>query len=173
MGKIEEYMDKARNLAEEAGGAAKIVAGDVISKAKDLTEEGGKARELARSAKSQAASLTEGAREKVQGMMQDARAVKEIRQGITGLEALPEFEGSILYSMELSSMIDYLKSLAMSIEDRRLDDRSVAEEIRKVMDKVKPDAGQQQETEEQQAISKARTVAYEACARALETLNAE
>jgi hypothetical protein len=96
--------------------------------------------------------------------------MKEIRQGIAELEALPEFEGSILYNMELESMINYLKSLALSIEDKRLDDRSVEEEIRKVMDKALPDADPQ--TEEEKAIAGAKAVAHAACERALQTLDA-
>ena len=170
MGKIDEYMNRAKDLAEEAGSAAKTVAGDAVSRAKELAEEGGKARELAKSTKAQAASFTEEAKEKVQGLMKDTRAMKEIRQGIAELEALPEFEGSILYNMELESMINYLKSLALSIEDKRLDDRSVEEEIRKVMDKASPDAAPQ--TEEEKAIAGAKAVAYAACERALQTLNA-
>ena len=175
MGKFDEYLDRAKDLAAEAGDAAKTVADDVVSRAKDLTEEGSAARELAKSAKGQAVSIAEGAKEKVQSLMQDARAVKDIGLGIAELEALPEVEGSILYTMELETVINSLKSLQLTIGDNRLDDRSVAEEIRKTMDKVKPDGSEQapegQASEEDLAINNAKTVAYNACARALESLN--
>ena len=88
MGKFDEYLDRAKDLAAEAGDAAKTVADDVVSRAKDLTEEGSAARELAKSAKGQAVSIAEGAKEKVQGLMQDVRAVKDIGLGIAELEAL-------------------------------------------------------------------------------------
>ena len=175
MGKFDEYLGRAKDLASEAGDAAKTVADDVVSRAKDLTEEGSAARELAKNAKGQAVSIAEGAKEKVQGLMQDARAVKDIGLGIAELEALPEVEGSILYTMELETAINSLKSLQLTIGDNRLDDRSVAEEIRKTMDKVKPDGSEQgqegQASEEDLAINNAKTVAYNACARALESLN--
>ena len=177
MGKFDEYLDRAKDLAAEAGDAAKTVADDVVSRAKDLTEEGSVARELAKSAKGQAVSIAEGAKEKVQSLMQDARAVKDIGLGIAELEALPEVEGSILYTMELETVINSLKSLQLTIGDNRLDDRSVAEEIRKTMDKVKPDGSEQapegQASEEDMAINNVKTVAYNACARALESLNME
>ena len=175
MGKFDEYLDRAKDLAAEAGDAAKTVADDVVSRAKDLAEEGSAARELAKSAKGQAVSIAEGAKEKVQGLMQDVRAVKDIGLGIAELEALPEVEGSILYTMELETVINSLKSLQLTIGDNRLDDRSVAEEIRKTMEKVKPDGSEQapegQASEEDLAINNAKTVAYNACARALESLN--
>ena len=175
MGKFDEYLGRAKDLTSEAGDAAKTVADDVVSRAKDLTEEGSAARELAKNAKGQAVSIAEGAKEKLQGLMQDARAVKDIGLGIAELEALPEVEGSILYTMELETVINSLKSLQFTIGDNRLDDRSVAEEIRKTMDKVKPDGSEQapegQASEEDLAISNAKTVAYNACARALESLN--
>ena len=189
MGKFDEYLDRAKDLAAEAGDAAKTVADDVVSRAKDLTEEGSAARELAKSAKGQAVSIAEGAKEKVRGMMQDARAVSVIAQGISELEALPEVEGSILYTMELETIINSLKSLQLTIGDNRLDDRSVAEEIRKTMDKVRPDGLQPvpeaslpespmqqvpvpgEPVSEEQAINNAKTIAYNSCAGALETLN--
>ncbi len=170
MDRIDEYVNRAKDLAADAGDAAKTVAGDVISRAKDLAEEGSAAREIARSAKGRAVSVAEGAKEKVQGMMQDAAAVREIRQGIADLEALPEFGGSILYTMELETMINTLSSLCLTITDNRLDDPSVAEEIRKAMDKVRPDE-LQQATEEDMAINGARKIAFDSCERALESLD--
>ena len=170
MGKFDEYLDRAKDLAAEAGDAAKTVADDVVSRAKDLTEEGSAARELAKSAKGQAVSIAKGAKEKVQGLMQDARAVKDIGLGIAELEALPEVEGSILYTMELETVINSLKSLQLPIGDNRLDDRSVAEEIKKTMEKVRPDETQQA-SEEELAINNVKTIAYNACERALESLN--
>ena len=170
MGKFDEYLDRAKDLAAEAGDTAKTVADDVVSRAKDLTEEGSAARELAKSAKGQAVSIAEGAKEKVQGLMQDARAVKDIGLGIAELEALAEVEGSILYTMELETVINSLKSLQLTIGDNRLDDRSVAEEIKKTMEKVRPDETQQA-SEEELAINNVKTIAYNACARALESLN--
>ena len=197
MGKIDEYLDRAKGLAGDAGEVAKNIKGEVVSKAKELTAEGSKVRELTQSAKDQTAAITLGAREKVQGVLQDAKAVKEIKQGIIELESLPEFEGSILYTMELESMKNNLNSLLLIISDNRLDDASVVEEIKKAMGKVQPagsavpeapeTAGTQGEGEasvldgpvtyepvldEQHAIDKAKVVAYSACVRALATLNA-
>ena len=88
------------------------------------------------------------------------------------LEALPEVEGSILYTMELQSMISSLKSLMLIVEDKRLDDASVAEEIKKVIVKVEP-AGEPQGEEasaEEQAIEKAKSITFNACIRALDSL---
>lgn len=170
MGKFDEYLDRAKDLAAEAGDAAKTVADDVVSRAKDLTEEGSAARELAKSAKGQAVSIAEGAKEKVQGLMQDVRAVKDIGLGIAELEALPEVEGSILYTMEFETVINSLKSLQLTIGDNRLDDRSVAEEIKKTMEKVRPDETQQA-SEEELAINNVKTIAYNACERALESIS--
>ena len=170
MGKIDEYLDRAKDLAAEAGDAAKTVADDVVSRAKDLTEEGSAARELAKNAKGQAVSIAEGAKEKVQGLMQDVRAVKDIGLGIAELEALPEVEGSILYTMELETVTNSLKSLQLTIGDNRLDDRSVAEEIKKTMEKVRPDETQQA-SEEELAINNVKTIAYNACERALESIS--
>jgi hypothetical protein len=89
-------------------------------------------------AKEQAAAISFGAKEKVQSIFSDANAVKELSIGIEELKAMPEVEGSILYTMEHESMINNLKSLMLFISDRRLDDASVEEEIRRVMEKVKP-----------------------------------
>ena len=90
MGRIEEYLERAKDLAEEAGDAAKNLAGEAFGKAKELTEEGGKVRELAKTAKDQTAAVTLGAREKVGGIIQDAKAVKEVKLALAELEALPE-----------------------------------------------------------------------------------
>lgn len=186
MGKFDEYLDRAKDLAEDAGEMAKNIKGEVVSKAKELTAEGSKVRELTQSAKDQTAAITLGAREKMQGVLQDAKAVREIKQGLVELEALPEFEGSILYTMELESMKNNLNSLLLIISDNRLDDASVEEEIKKAMGKVQPDAPQAEAEasvldgpvtyepvlDEQHAIDKAKVVAYSACVRALATLNA-
>ena len=51
MGKLEEYIESAKALAEAASDAAKTVAGEVMDRAKDLSEEKGKVRELTQSAK--------------------------------------------------------------------------------------------------------------------------
>lgn len=175
MSKLDEYLDRARDLAEDAGDVAKNFAGEVMSRAKDLTDERSKVRELAQSAREQTGALTLGAKEKVQGVLQDAKAGKEIRLGITELENLPEFEGSIIYKMELEAAINGLKSLLAFIDDGRLDDASVVEEVRKVMGKVEPaapaaDDSEQQLSAEDQAIENVKTIAYSACARALGVL---
>ena len=182
MGKLEEYIERAKDLAEDASDAAKTVAGEVMDRAKDLTEEKSKVRELTQSAKEQAAAISFGAREKVQGIIGDAKAVKEISIGIEELQAMPEVEGSILYTMEHESMINNLKSLMLFISDRRLDDASVEEEIRRVMEKVAPAYMPAQEAEqteaaasemsaEDQAIENAKIIAYSACTRAIEALS--
>ena len=188
MGKLEEYINRAKNLAEEAGDAAKSAAEEVMGRAKDLADDHSKVKELTQSTTVQtAASFAMGAKEKVQGVIQDARTVKEIKQGVIELQALPEFEGSIVYSMELEAMINDLNGLSLFIGDGRLDDASVIEEISKVMAKVKPapcspaDEAAQEEaielqtsqlTDEEQAIEMARAIAYDACARALAAMNA-
>ena len=179
MGKLEEYIERAKDLAEDASDAAKTVAGEVMDKAKELTEENSKVRELTQNAKEQAAAISFGAKEKVQGIFSDAKAVKEISIGIEELQAMPEVEGSILYTMEHESMVNNLRSLMLFINDRRLDDASVEEEIRRVMEKVKPaeipaqDAEQTEApalSEEDQAIENARIIAYSACTRVIEAL---
>ena len=109
------------------------------------------------------------AKEIVQGVIKDTRAGKEIREGITRLEELPEIEGSILYKMELEAVISYLSSLYLIINDNRLDNASVEEELRKVMDKIQP-AADPQETEELQAIENAKAIAYDACTKAMEII---
>ena len=125
-----------------------------------------------------------GAKEKVQNIMQGSGAAKEIRQGIAELEALPEIEGSILYTMELQSAFSYLRNLLYIIEDKRIDDPSVAEEIRRVMEKVQPAEEVQpaadteaadvpdEGSDEEQAIDKVKNIVYNACVKALETLTA-
>lgn len=179
MGKLEEYIERAKDLAEDASDAAKTVAGEVMDRAKNLTEEKSKVRELTQSAKEQAAAISFGAKEKVQSIFSDANAVKELSIGIEELKAMPEVEGSILYTMEHESMINNLRSLMLFISDRRLDDASVEEEIRRAMEKVKPDgvaaaeAGQEAAPEmsaEEQAIENAKIIAYGACTRAIEAL---
>ena len=163
-------------LAEDAGDMAKKIAGEVAGKAKELTEEHGKVKELAQNAREQSATLALGAKEKVQGMIQDAKAIKEIKQGIAELEALPEIEGSIIYTMEIQTLVNNLRALYLLVDDKRLDDETVAGEIRKTMVKVVPDAetqtgeAAQQKTEEEKAIDSAKVIAYNACVRALESL---
>ena len=172
MEKFEEYLDMAKDIAQDAGEIAKTVVGEVVSKARELTDDGRKVKELAQTAKDQAAAISLGVRKKMQGMMQDAKASKDIALGIAELEALPEIEGSILYTMELQSMISSLKSLMLIVEDKRLDDASVAEEIKKVIVKVEP-AGEPQGEEasaEEQAIEKAKSITFNACIRALDSL---
>ena len=155
MGRYDDYLEKAKDMAES-----------VVNKAKEMTGEGSKARE-------QASAIAFGAREKVNGLLQDARAVKEIRQGISELEALPEFEGSILYNMELETMIRDLNGLLLIINDNRLDDASVTEEIRKVMSKVQPDLRRKRINWQKVAVAteKAKAATYSACERALEAFN--
>ena len=148
MGKIEEYLGKAKDVAEEAGGKAKELAGDVAS----------------------------GAKEAVNEAFKDVKAAKELKQGIAELEALPPLEGSLLYNMEFEATRNYLNGLALIIEDGRLDADSIDQEIRKVIAKVQPDAEDQsgatgELTEEQQAINKAKTIAFDACLRALDAQN--
>lgn len=123
------------------------------------------------SARNLAEDTGDKAKNKFQGVLQDARAGKEIRQGIDQLENLPEFDGSIVYKMELEAAVNSLSSLLLIINDSRLDNESVAEEIRKVMNKVQPSADSQEEaTEEQQAIEGVKAIAYRSCKGALEAL---
>lgn len=176
MGKLNEYLDRAKNLAEEASEAARNAADGVVSRAKEVAEEGSETRKFVENAKQQSAAIAFGAKEKVQGIIQDARAIKEIKQGIAELEALPEIDGSIIYTMEIQTLVNNLRALYLLIDDERLDDDTVADEIRKVMVKVVPDAEKQaeevvqQKTEEEQAVENAKVIAYSACVRALETL---
>lgn len=170
MGTFEEYLEKAKDIAEDAREGAKDLAEEVESKVKELTDDGRKVRELKQSAKGQASSLTLGAKEKLQGFFQDAGACKEIKQGISELEALPEFEGSILYSMEIQALISDLKKLELIVSDDRLDKDSVTEEIKRVIEKVQPSAEVQADDAEQQAIERAKAIAFDACIRALDAL---
>ena len=174
MEKFEEYLDRAKDLAEDAGNMAKHIAGEAACKARELTEEGSTVRELARNAKAQTAAVTLGAREKVNGILQDARIVKELKLAAAELETLPE-DGSIIYKMDREAIINDMNKLTLFVTDSRLDDASAAEEIRKVMDKVRPSEISEEElpqkTDEELAIEKAKAVAYAACAKALEVLN--
>lgn len=176
MDRFEDYLDKAKDLAEDAGDMAKSVAGNVISKAKELTDDGSRVRELADSAREQTTAAALGAKEKVQGLFKDVRAVKEIQLAVSELETFPD-DGSILYKMDLEAIINDMKSLSLFVSDNRLDDASAVEEIHKVMEKVKPSEELTEEafsamTEEQQAIEKAKRIAYGACERALAAQNA-
>ena len=179
MGIFDEYLEKAKDIAEDARDGAKDVFGEVVSKAKEVADEGSEARKIVKNAKEQSAAIALGAKEKVQGMLQDAKAIKEIKQGIAELEALPEIDGSIIYTMEIQTLVNNLRALYLLIDDERLDDETVAGEIRKAMVKVVPDAEKlteesaQQKTEEEQAIDNAKVIAYRACLRALETLKKE
>ena len=171
MDTIESYLDKVKDIAEDAKEAAKEIAGEVVSEAKELTEEGSKAREIVRNAKEQAAAGTQGVKDKIQDVLQDSRAGKELSLGIAELEALPEVEGSILYTMEVESMIRYLKSLSLVIDDKRMDKASAEEEIKEVIAKVQPAAEVKEDNAEQQAIEKAKDITFNACLRALDALN--
>ena len=170
MSDFNDYLNKAKDLAEDASEGAKDLAGEVVSKVRELTDDGKKVKELKESAKEQASSLTLGAKEKLQGLFQDAGAGREIKQGIEELEDLPEFEGSILYSMELQALVSDLKRLDLIIDDDRMDATSVVEEIQRVMDKVQPSDPDPEATEEQQAIDRAKAIAYEACERTKELI---
>ncbi len=171
MDTIESYLDKVKDIAEDAKEAAREIAGEVISEAKELTEEGSKAREIVRNAKEQAAAGTLGVKEKIQDVLQDSRAGKELSLGIAELEALPEVEGSILYTMEVESMIRYLKSLSLVVDDKRMDKASAEEEIKEVIAKVQPGAEVKEDDAEKQAIEKAKEITFNACLRALDALN--
>ena len=179
MGTFEEYLERAKDLAEDAKEGAKDVFGEVVSKAKEVAEEGSDARKFVQNAKEETAALAFGAKEKVQGIIQDAKAIKEIKQGIAELEALPEIDGSIIFTMEIQTLVNNLRALYLLIDDKRLDDATIESEIRKTMVKVVPDAEKQTEatvqpkTEEEQAIENAKVIAYSACIRALESLKLE
>lgn len=170
---FDEYLDKAKDLAKNAGSVAKNVAGEVVGKAKELTDDGAKVRELAKNAKKQTSAVAFGAKEKLQGLMQDAGASKELKQGISELQALPEFEGSIVYRMDLDAMISDLNGLIGIVNDKRLDAESVAEEIKRVIVKVLPSSvPQAEQTDEQQAIEAAKAITFSACIRALDAIKA-
>ena len=175
MGIFDEYFEKAKDLAEDARNGAKDVFGEVASRAKEVAGEGSEARKIVQSAKEQSAAAAIGAKEKVQGMIQDAKAIKEIKQGIAELEALPEIEGSIIYTMEIQTLVNNLRALYLLVDDKRLDDETVAGEIRKAMAKIQPSGelqaeGAAQKTEEDLAIENAKNIAYGACVKALESL---
>ena len=170
MGTFEEYLDKAKDIAEDASEGARDFADEVMSKVKDLTDDGKKVKELKQNAKEQASSLTLGAKEKLQGLFQDAGACKEIKQGISELEALPEFEGSILYAMEVQALVSDLRRLDLIINDDRMDKDSVVEEIKRVIEKVQPSDEPQTDDLEQQWIARAKDIAFNACLRALDEL---
>ena len=172
MGKLDEYLEKVKDLAEDASDGAKIVFGDVANRAKEVAGEGSEARKIVQSAKEQSAAVAKGAKEKVQGMIQDAKAIKEIKQGIAELEALPEIDGSIIYTMEIQTLVNNLRALHLLIDDERLDEETVAGEIKKTMAKIQPSGEPQaeQKTEEELAIENAKNIAFNACIRALDSL---
>lgn len=170
MGDLDKYLDKAKDFAEDAVDGAKDFAEEVMDKVNELTDDGKKVRELKKNAKEQASTLTHGAKEKLQGIFQESGARSEIKQGISELEALPEFDGSILYSMELQALISDLKRLDLIVNDDRMDKDSVVEEIKRVIEKVQPSAEPQTDDAEQQAIARAKDIAFNACLRALDAL---
>ena len=175
MGKFNEFLERAKDIADDASEGARDVFGEFKSRAKEVAEEGSEARKIVENAKEQTTTIAMGAKEKVQGMLQDARAVKDIKQGIAELEALPEIEGSIIYTMEIQTLVNNLRALYLLVDDKRLDDETVAGEIRKAMVKIQPSGelqaeGAAQKTEEDLAIENAKNIAYGACVKALESL---
>lgn len=110
------------------------------------------------------------AKEMMQGAINDSRAGKELQAGIAALEALPAFEGSMLYTMEFETIMTYLRTLGLVVEDGRMDDASVKEEVRKVIEKVQPTSAVAEDDAEQQAIEKAKAVAFDTCLRVLDAL---
>ena len=141
MGKFNEFLERAKDLADDASEGARDVFGEFKSRAKEVAEEGSEARKIVENAKEQTTTIAMGAKEKVQGMLQDARAVKDIKQGIAELEALPEVEGSIIYSMEIQTLVNNLRALYLLISDNRLYDETVAGEIKKTMVKLETGDG--------------------------------
>lgn len=143
--------------------------------------------------------------DKAKDLAEDAKAVKELKLATAELEKLPE-DGSIIYKMDREAIINDMNKLTLFVTDRRLDDASVAEEIKKVMDKVRPtgaltepmpeemakqfsegsfeqpaegaaevktsDTETQGLTDEEILIEKAKMIAYSACTRALEAIAA-
>ena len=172
MSDFEEYFDKAKDIAEDAAEGARDFADEVRSRVKEFTDDGRKVRELKKNAKEQASSITLGVKEKVQGLFQDAGATGERKKGIAELEALPEFEGSILYSMEIQALISDLKRLDMIINDNRMDKASVVEEIKRVVEKVQPAAEIEAGNLEQLSIEQAKAISFNACLRALDAIGA-
>lgn len=110
------------------------------------------------------------AKEMMQGAINDSKAGKELQAGIAALEALPAFEGSMLYTMEFETIMTYLRTLGLVVEDGRMDDASVKEEVRKVIEKVQPASAVAEDDAEQQAIEKAKAVAFDTCLRVLDAL---
>ena len=94
----------------------------------------------------------------------------ELQAGIAALEALPAFEGSMLYTMEFETIMTYLRTLGLVVEDGRMDNASVKEEVRKVIEKVQPASAVAEDDAEQQAIEKAKAVAFDTCLRVLDAL---
>ena len=60
------------------------------------------------------------AKEKVQGAIKDSLAGKELQAGLDALDALPPFEGSILYTMEFEAIASYLRTLKLVVGDGRM-----------------------------------------------------
>ncbi|MBE6042222.1 MAG: hypothetical protein E7220_06855 [Clostridiales bacterium] len=122
-----------------------------------------------------AKEVAESAGDKLNSLTKDVRAVKEISRGLAELEALPEIEGSIIYSLEIGTLINYLKSLLLVVQDNRIDDGSVTEEIKEVMAKVQPEEAavedESEKSEEQKAIDHAKSIVYDACSKALASIN--
>ena len=110
------------------------------------------------------------AKEMMQGAINDSKAGKELQAGIAALEALPAFEGSMLYTMEFETIVTYLRTLGLVVEDGRMDDASVKEEVRKVIEKVQPASAVAEDDAEQQAIEKAKAVAFDTCLKVLDAL---
>lgn len=110
------------------------------------------------------------AKEMMQGAINDSKAGKELQAGIAALEALPAFEGSMLYTMEFETIMTYLRTLGLVVEDGRMDNASVKEEVRKVIEKVQPASAVPEDDAEQQAIEKAKAVAFDTCLRVLDAL---
>lgn len=110
------------------------------------------------------------AKEMMQGAINDSKAGKELQAGIAALEALPAFEGSMLYTMEFETIVTYLRTLGLVVEDGRMDNASVKEEVRKVIEKVQPASAVAEDNAEQQAIEKAKAVAFDTCLRVLDAL---
>ena len=108
----------------------------------------------------------------MQGAIKDSLAGKELQAGLDALEALPPFEGSILYTMEFEAIASYLRTLKLVVGDGRMDVDSAKEEIRKVLEKVQPASAVPEEDAEQQAIEKAKAVAFDACLKAMDALEA-
>ena len=175
--KFDEFLEKAKDIAEDANEGARDLFGEFKSRAKEVAEEGSEARKIVENAKDQTTTIAMGAKEKVQGILQDARAVKDIKQGIAELEALPDVEGSIIYSMEIQTLVNNLRALYLLINDERLDNETVAGEIKKTMVKLETGDGSlspdsvQQKSEEDLAIENAKSIAYNACIRALDSLS--